>query len=252
MIGADRRESPRCAHRSCLLLRCAQRRRAFCDRAEPFHVFIGEQEIMRASFAADIDASRARLRRRAQLRGRNSHAQCANDSRFPPPDRSRCWIASSSASNRAATRDNRDTVVFPAAIRSLRQLLRHFLRLGMHCDDEDRDSAARCIPARKIDDRRARKIVDAAVAHECLQTDDAAVAQCFQLIEISGNKSAPEPEIDERSLSAAARFASKLAPSIVGGCALSGISKTVVVPPAAAAREPVANPSQSVRPGSLK
>ncbi len=52
--------------------------------------------------------------------------------------------------------------------------------------------------------------------------------------------------------SAAARLASKEGPSRVGGWALSGISATVVVPPTAQAAEPVAQPSQSVRPGSLK
>ena len=51
--------------------------------------------------------------------------------------------------------------------------------------------------------------------------------------------------------SAAARFSSKLGRSRVGGLALSGISKTHVAPPAAEASEPVAQPSQSVRPGSL-
>ncbi len=39
--------------------------------------------------------------------------------------------------------------------------------------------------------------------------------------------------------------------SIVGGIELSGMSTIAVVPPAPAAAVAVANPSQSVRPGSL-
>ena len=51
---------------------------------------------------------------------------------------------------------------------------------------------------------------------------------------------------------AAATLASKAAPSTVGGWALSGISTQAVAPPAASAAVPVAQPSQSARPGSLK
>src|SRR3954451_19883583 len=51
---------------------------------------------------------------------------------------------------------------------------------------------------------------------------------------------------------AAATLASNAAPSIVGGWALSGISMQAVAPPAASARVPVDQPSQPVRPGSLK
>lgn len=39
---------------------------------------------------------------------------------------------------------------------------------------------------------------------------------------------------------------------VVGGMALSGMSMSVVTPPAAAALVPVQNPSHSVRPGSLR
>ena len=38
---------------------------------------------------------------------------------------------------------------------------------------------------------------------------------------------------------------------VVGGSEFNGISTMVVIPPAAAARVAVANPSHSVRPGSL-
>ena len=51
---------------------------------------------------------------------------------------------------------------------------------------------------------------------------------------------------------AAATLASNDAPSSVGGIALSGMSIAVVVPPQASAAVPVAKPSQSARPGSLR
>ena len=48
------------------------------------------------------------------------------------------------------------------------------------------------------------------------------------------------------------RFSSKAARVMTGGLEFSGMSKKVVPPPAARAREPVVKPSQSARPGSLK
>ncbi len=51
--------------------------------------------------------------------------------------------------------------------------------------------------------------------------------------------------------SVAAAFASNAARVVVGGEALSGMSTSVVTPPAAAARVAVSKPSQCERPGSL-
>ena len=50
---------------------------------------------------------------------------------------------------------------------------------------------------------------------------------------------------------AAARLSASAATDTVGGSEFSGMSHIVVTPPAAAARVAVANPSHSVRPGSL-
>ena len=50
---------------------------------------------------------------------------------------------------------------------------------------------------------------------------------------------------------AAWRLASRAATEVVAGMLLSGMSTIVVMPPAAAARVAVANPSHSVRPGSF-
>ena len=52
--------------------------------------------------------------------------------------------------------------------------------------------------------------------------------------------------------SAIPRFSRNPAASSTGGSELNGISKNIVPPPAASAAEPVAIPSQSARPGSLK
>ncbi len=51
--------------------------------------------------------------------------------------------------------------------------------------------------------------------------------------------------------SAAVRLDSSAATDVVAGMELSGMSQMVVTPPTAAARVAVANPSHSVRPGSL-
>jgi hypothetical protein len=60
----------------------------------------------------------------------------------------------------------------------------------------------------------------------------------------------PKSVIDDAS--SAARLRSKSAAAIVHGAELSGMSKNSAPPPAASARLPVAAPSHSVRPGSLK
>jgi hypothetical protein len=51
--------------------------------------------------------------------------------------------------------------------------------------------------------------------------------------------------------SAAARLTASASAVTVGGSELSGMSTTVVTPPAAAARVAVEKPSHSVRPGSF-
>ena len=42
------------------------------------------------------------------------------------------------------------------------------------------------------------KIIDAAVAHERLQSDDAAITQRFELIDVARNDSTPQSEVDKR------------------------------------------------------
>ncbi|KAK1998486.1 hypothetical protein LX36DRAFT_533268, partial [Colletotrichum falcatum] len=50
----------------------------------------------------------------------------------------------------------------------------------------------------------------------------------------------------------AASFSSKPWTVVIGGIAFKGMSITVVTPPDAKARVPVAKPSHSVRPGSFR
>ena len=61
MIRTDRCDIGKMRVKILLFVRRAQRRRAFCDRAEPFHVFVRQQEIMRARFAADVHSTRIRF-----------------------------------------------------------------------------------------------------------------------------------------------------------------------------------------------
>src|SRR2546425_8778580 len=60
------------------------------------------------------------------------------------------------------------------------------------------------------------------------------------------------PKSTSACLAAHPTFSSNAAVVVVGGWALSGISSTVVTPPAAAPRVPTSHPSHSARPGSLK
>ena len=68
---------------------------------------------------------------------------------------------------------------------------------------------------------------------------------------LPGTRPPQKPTSTQTAPRAAARFASSAATEVVGGMLLSGMSTMVVTPPAAAARVAVANPSHSVRPGSL-
>ncbi len=95
------------------------------------------------------------------------------------------------------------------------------------------------------------ELVDAGRTQEALEPEHAGVVQLAQLPEIARDRPAPEPDVDVDLPSAAARFSASAATVVVGGMLLSGMSTIVVTPPAAAARVAVANPSHSVRPGSL-
>ena len=78
-----------------------------------------------------------------------------------------------------------------------------------------------------------REVLDPAVAHEGLEADDAALGQLVEPVEVARHEPAPEREVDHRGGPvAASTLASKAAPSIVGGWALSGISMQAVAPPA--------------------
>ena len=62
------------------------------------------------------------------------------------------------------------------------------------------------------------ELVDAAVGHERLEADHAALGELLEPVGVARDEAAPEPEVDARSCArAAASLASKPAPSIVGG-----------------------------------
>ena len=85
-----------------------------------------------------------------------------------------------------------------------------------------------------------------------MKPSDPGGVQAGQVGQVAGHDAAPERDVDVDACSrAAARLASSAATVVVGGIELSGMSTSVVTPPAAAARVAVAKPSHSVRPGSL-
>ena len=85
-----------------------------------------------------------------------------------------------------------------------------------------------------------------------MQPSTPAAASAGELAGVAGHDAAPEADVDAAAAPRAARsFASSAARVVVTGMQLSGMSTSVVTPPAAAARVAVAKPSHSVRPGSL-
>ena len=61
MIGPNRGDIGKPLTEPALFFPGAERRRALRDRAEPFHVFFSQHQIMRAGFAGDIESAGARL-----------------------------------------------------------------------------------------------------------------------------------------------------------------------------------------------
>ena len=132
-----------------------------------------------------------------------------------------------------------------------REAARQFLAFGMHGDRQPKTRRLtqsveqRCIVG-------AWKLGQARVAHERLETDHATVGHCRHLADTTGNEAAPQREIGDRRSLERARLRSNSSTFTVHGVELSGMSKNSVPPPAASAPLPVAAPSHSVRPGSLK
>ena len=85
-----------------------------------------------------------------------------------------------------------------------------------------------------------------------LQPSAPAARSAGQLARVARHDAAPEADVDVQLARARrAASASSAARVVVTGMQLSGMSTSVVTPPAAAARVAVSKPSHSVRPGSL-
>src|SRR5438270_10682136 len=61
MIGADRCDVAQSLAELALFVIGSERRRAFRDGAEPFHIVLRQHEVMRTGFAGDIDPPPARV-----------------------------------------------------------------------------------------------------------------------------------------------------------------------------------------------
>ena len=97
-----------------------------------------------------------------------------------------------------------------------------------------------------------RELLDPGGQQEALEAHHPGVVQRGQVGDVARDGAAPEPDVDVDP--AAGGLLLDLAaprPWSSAGTELSGMSTTVVTPPAAAARVAEANPSHSVRPGSL-
>lgn len=81
-----------------------------------------------------------------------------------------------------------------------------------------------------------RELVDAGVQQEALEAEDAIVVQAAQVAGVAGDGTAQKPTSMCVLPEAAARLASSASTLTVGGIELSGMSISVVTPPAAAAR----------------
>ena len=157
-------------------------------------------------------------------------------------------IAASSAAARAATRGRRRS-----ASRRARVLVDQLAVLGV-------DEQQRAEPGGRVHRRprapsasRCAELVDAGVEQEALEPEHARPrAAAPRSAEVARARRRPRTRRRPRPARRPPRaWSSSAATVVVGGIEFSGMSTSVVTPPAAAARVAVAKPSHSVRPGSL-
>ena len=150
---------------------------------------------MRTGFAGHVDPSFARF-------GHERDSASATDVDDVKPtagfrgDIDRAANRFEFSRNRSRVQVIADTF-FSRGARLTGQLARHLLRFGVDSDEQVELGGALHSSAQRwnVD---MREIANAAVAHERFQPDGAAIAQCLQVSQISGNQSAPKTEIDER------------------------------------------------------
>ena len=99
--------------------------------------------------------------------------------------------------------------------------------------------------------RQRRELGDPRVDEEALEPDDPGVEQPRELGRFPGTAPPQNATSTAHCPAAAATLARSASTVVVTGEEFSGMSQIVVTPPARAARVAVANPSHSVRPGSL-
>ena len=204
-----------------------------------------QHEVVRAGLAGGVDAA-ARAPRRPRRRPRpiETWTTCSEQPVSSASSSARSIAASSAAGGREATHARQ-----LAAAR--RAQLATGARRARRPAGRARRRARMPAPSAVVVDRL--EVLDPRVAHERLEADHAARGELVQPVERRRARARPRARSRRpRGRVAAATLASNAAPSTVGGWALSGISTQAVAPPAASAAVPVAQPSQSARPGSLK
>src|SRR3954453_4761152 len=95
------------------------------------------------------------------------------------------------------------------------------------------------------------ELFDTRRGKETLEPADAGVTERLHIACVAGNDAAPESHVDQHAPARRRALRLQSLTLVVAGTLFSGMSTIVVIPPAAAAAVAVANPSHSVRPGSL-
>ena len=233
---------------ACLLAADAQRRRALGDRAEPLDVVLGEEQVVRAGFDRHVDAARPRL-------GGHRHAAAGADvddvQRRAGSRRRRAARAGWRRARRRRGRDARKSrTPLPVPSSGPGRAVSSSLSA---CTATGRPSrAASRIPSSSVTSS-ARGNSGRPESHmNALKPTTPRSAISAMSPTAPGTRPPHSPKSVIDAASSAARLRSNSARSMVHGVELSGMSKNSVPPPAASARLPVAAPSHSVRPGSLK
>jgi len=163
--------------------------RTFQRRTDALEVFLAEREIVRACLGRDRYAlvpRRIDLRqpfRAAHMHDMRAHALTgAAHADEEPANRIDFGRGGSGPAPRQRTR------------RALG--LEHLLAFGVYADDRV-EPGSDFQSDREYAVRYPVKVLDAAVTHECFEADYAPLVEGLEVVEVVGDKAAPEAEIDE-------------------------------------------------------
>ena len=165
-----------------------QRRRTLGGRAQPDHVFVGKEQVVRAGLDGEICAAGARFQRRGNSAPRADMDDVQPGARFPRQQRGPLYGLH--LGEHRTRRQKRANIVAASLAYAPREAAHHLLTFGVHRHRQiARRGNAHTFIKREI--VRARELGEPGVAQESLEADHAAFGEFLQMLAIPRNQSRP-------------------------------------------------------------